>query len=461
MSTFFLPRFRLHRMLRLAAPAMLAGLAMMALPLSGARAEITHLTVARASGASQHISVGLNKSMIIDLPADAREVIVSQPTIAAVTMRSKRRGIVQGIGMGDTNIFFLDARGAQIATFEVSIVKDAGALNTALAQIIPHSNITVQNFGDHVVLSGSVLSQDDSDRASQVAGQFVADPKFVANLLTVTGAQQVMLKVTVAEISREAIKQLGMDLNASVSGGLVTNLVNTPVEGGISGAAPTGTLTASATVGPLSIDATLHALERRNAARTLAEPTLTAMSGQPAEFLVGGELPYTTIDKDGNPTTLFKDYGVQLNFTPTVKSNGQILLNVDTEVSEPVSGGALTKRSAKTTVELPPRQTLAIGGLIQDKLKQEINSIPGIGNIPILGALFRSRDFIHDQTELVILVTPYMSSPGPMPGLPTDDAVPAGDAEAIFLGHMQKLYGVGDPNGPAGQYQGSVGFALD
>jgi pilus assembly protein CpaC len=196
--------------------------------------------------------------------------------------------------------------------------------------------------------------------------------------------------------------------------------------------------------------------------RTLDEPTLTALSGQPAEFLVGGEFPYQTTDNNGNATTAFKKYGVQLNFTPTVKSNGQIQLLVDTSVSEPAGQGAITERSAKTTVELPAGSTLSIAGLFEDQMRQQISSLPGIGNIPILGALFRSRDFIHDQTELVILVTPYLANPGAAPPLPTDGVVAAGDAESTFLGRMQKLYGVGDPRRRhGGAYQGSVGFSLE
>jgi pilus assembly protein CpaC len=186
------------------------------------------------------------------------------------------------------------------------------------------------------------------------------------------------------------------------------------------------------------------------------------MSGQPAEFLAGGQVPYTTSDGNGGTTTVFKDYGVQLAFTPTVRSDGQIQLLVDTTVSEPLSSGALTERHAKTTVEMPTGTTLAIGGMLQDTQKQEFNSFPGLGSIPILGALFRSRDFLHDKTELVILVTPYLAQPtsGPVP-TPTDNFHMSGDAEAIFLGHMQKLYGVSDQHAAPSQYQGSVGFSLE
>jgi len=219
-------------------------------------------------------------------------------------------------------------------------------------------------------------------------------------------------------------------------------------------------VTAGGNLGPLSISATLKALAQRNALKTLAEPTLTAMSGQPAEFLVGGETPYNTSDGNGHVVTAFKEYGVKLNFTPTVTSSGKILMLVDTEVSQPSgSAGAITRRSAKTTVEVPAGCTLAIGGLIQDTEKHELAQMPGLGDIPILGALFRSRDYVHDQTELVIMVTPVMADYG-RPDLPTDNYAIAGDAEAVFLGHLEKQYGVGN-DGMRGGYKGSIGFVLD
>ena len=206
----------------------------------------------------------------------------------------------------------------------------------------------------------------------------------------------------------------------------------------------------------------MRALQSRNAVRMLAEPTLTAMSGQPADFLVGGEIPISTTDANGNTVLNAKPYGVELSFTPTVRSNGLITLQVDTSVSELQNAdGALTKRSAMTTVELPSGATLAIGGLIKEQMRQQFSEVPGISQIPILGALFRSRDFVHAQTELLILVTPQLVRP--MYGdvnLPTDNLIFAGDAEAIFLGHMEKMYGVGNDSG-AGQYTGSVGFILD
>ncbi|HTJ58333.1 MAG TPA: type II and III secretion system protein family protein [Devosiaceae bacterium] len=436
--------------------------------------DVTHLAITRAAfGSVRSLSLSLNKSMIVDLPADAREVIVSQPTIAAATMRSKRRAILQGMGIGDTNIVFLDARGAQIAALEVSVVRDDSTLSTALARLLPGSNINVQGFGNNIVLSGTAISQDDVAKATTIAAQYAGGPANVANIINISGPQQVALKVTVAEVSRQAVKQLGIDLTGSMNvGALTTGIVNSPSLGGASNIVSTNTVSAGLDVPGLSLQATLRALEQRGLSRTLDEPTLTALSGQPAEFNAGGEFPIpSSIDQYGNVAYTFKQFGVDLKFTPTVMSDGIIGILVDSSVSEPTTDGSVTvggltipatkNREAKTAVQLPPGSTLSIAGLFQEEERQQINALPGISNIPILGALFRSRDFIRQQTELVILVTPYLVSPGAPPTLPTEGVVAAGDAEANFLGHMQKLYGVGTPKAPPGPYNGSIGFALE
>jgi pilus assembly protein CpaC len=473
--------------LALGAVALLAGLPLVSLS-SAARADSTHLTIATASPVARHVSLGLNKSMIIDLPANAREVIVSQPSIASATMRSQRRAILAGTGIGDTNIFFIDDAGRQIATLDVSVTPNDSALAETLARVLPGSNIHVEGFADRLVLSGTTLSQDDASKAAAIAAQFVNGATNVTSVITVSGPQQVNLKVTVAEVERSAVRQLGLDLAGSLTvGQLTTGLINPSTLGGASGSAagtgnlmtggglPTGLPQAGGnsigggfSIPGLSLAATLHALEQRNLLRTLDEPTLTAMSGQSAELDAGGQVPQVI---PATATTAaqvtYKNVGVDLKFTPTVKSDGMIDLVVDSSVSAIDNqfsfGGnpGFSNREAKTTVELPAGSTLSIGGLFEDQMRQEISSLPGIGNIPILGALFRSRDFIHDQTELVILVTPYLATPGAPPPLPTDGVVAAGDAESIFLGRMQKLYGVGDHNGHSGAYQGSVGFSLE
>ena len=470
--------------LRLAAVAALLGglLGLAPLGIENAQAaQTTHLRIGSQSyGATQNIELEVNKSMIVDLPAGVGEVVATQPGIATVLMRSKSRAIVQGVSGGDTNIFFLDNASRTISVLNLKVFQarsDVGnALESALARSIPGSRLDVESVilgegANRVVITGTVLSGDDLNKATQIAVQFAGAPENVANIATVVGMQQVMLQVTVAEVNREAVKQLGINLNGTaVIGGTTIGFNNNPSLGGASNVLTNNGFAAAGGIPGLSITAQLRALERNAALRTLAEPNLTAMSGQEAEFLAGGEFPVPTAVDNGKVTYSFKEFGVRLKFTPTVKSNGIIGLTVDTSVSEPTSEGgfnvdgvtipATKNRQAKTSVELAAGETLAIGGLMQDSVRQQINKLPGLGDIPILGALFRSRDFIHSQTELVILVTPYLAQPGPMPALPTDSMNVAGDAEAIFLGRMETMYGVG-PGGMRGSYRGSVGFVLD
>lgn len=422
-------------------------------------------------GGTQNIQLGLNKSVIVDLPREVSEVIVSQPTVAGAIMRTRKRAIIQGVALGETNVFFLDAAGRQIAVIEISIVNDAATLSAALRRIVPTSSIKVDTFGERIILSGSAQSTDDINKVMAIAAQFAGGEENVANVITISGAQQVMLKVTVAEVARETVKQLGIDLSASLSlGDLTTGLLSAPPLGGASGVISGSTMNAGFSAAGVSIDATLRALERRGALKTLAEPTLTALSGQEAEFLAGGEFPVPVGVDNGVITFEFKEFGIRLKFTPTVHSSGIIGLEVDTSVSEPTTEGgfnaggitipATRQREAKTSVQMQAGATLAIAGLIEDKVRQQFNSLPGIGDVPILGALFRSRDFVRSQTELLIMVTPYLAQPGGMAQLPTDNVNFSGDAEAIFLGHMEKLYGVGQGPG-SGQYAGSIGFVLD
>jgi pilus assembly protein CpaC len=463
MTSFIQPR----RAIRIAA-AMVAGAILALVPLAVPTAlaqDASHIRVSNAAfGATQRVSIGLNKSVIVDLPSDVREVIVSQPSVAGAIMRSKRRAILQGASVGGTNIFFLNAQGESIAVFDVSVGNDASNLASTLARILPGSNIRVESFDNRVVLSGTAQSGDDIDQATAIAAQFTGDAASVTNVVSTDGAQQVMLKVTVAEVSRETVKQLGINLSATFDGGLTTGFLSAP-----STTAP-AIVGASFGAGSVGINAVLKALEQRGAVRTLAEPTLTAISGQPAEFLAGGEIPVLAeIDKDGNTTYTYRKFGVELKFTPTVKSDGVISLLVDTSVSELGESGfdtgrgvipSFNDRKAKTSVELPAGSTLSIAGMIQDKVRQQFNSVPVLGQIPILGALFRSREFQRNETELVILVTPYLAQVDAPVVLPTDRFQVPSDAEAVFLGHLQKMYGVGE-NGMRGGYEGNVGFVLD
>ncbi len=466
------------------AAAALAALVLGTAPAPVLAANAAYLRIPhKAAGTIQPVQLEVSKSVLVDLPTNAGEVIASDPNVATVVMRSKSRAIIQGVSGGNTNIFFLDPAGNNIAVLDLRVVStstDIGtSLEAALARNLPGSHIRVEAVmldataaTNRIVLTGTVRSQDDLNRAVLMATQFAGSPDNVANIMTVEGSQQVKLKVTVAEVGRDTVKQLGINLDGSITVGAVTlGLENQNALGGASGVITNNGVNLGVNASPFNLEASLKALERRGALRTLAEPTLTAISGQEASFLAGGEFPIPSGVSDGVVSYTFKEFGVQLKFTPTVKSNGMIGLAVDTSVSELTTEGgfavggitipATKKRQATTSVEMREGQTLAIAGMLQDTIRQQINQLPGLGNIPVLGALFRSRDFIHSQTELVILVTPYFASPGYNVAKPTDNMQVAGDAEAIFLGHLEKMYGVGKNGDMRGSYSGSVGFVLD
>lgn len=427
------------------------------------------LSIPAASyGAVRNVQIELNKSMLVDLPAGVAEVIVSQPNVAAAIMRTRTRAILQGITGGDTNVFFLDDAGRTIQVLDLRVIEEpsqvGNALESALARVIPGSRIKVESVTlggsvNRVVLTGSVQTAEDRDRAQQVAIQFAGDPENVANIIDVHGAQQVVLQVTVSEIRRDVAKQLGINLSGTVTLGNSTLGFNS-APATANGFSATGGFP----MGDVRINAAVQALEQRGALRLLAQPSLTAISGQSAEFLVGGEFPITTSSANGTSIE-YKDYGIKLNFTPVLRSNGNVALTIDTGVSEIQAGSfALTRRDVKTSVELPAGSTLAIGGLLDERSSRAIDQVPGLGNIPILGALFRSNDYRSLQTELVILVTPYIvqpTTPANAIPVPTDNVYMANDAEAFFLGAIERRYGVGATGQFRGGLSGSVGFVLE
>ena len=473
-----------------AAAALSATLGLAPLGLIEARAaDTSHLKLtASGFGSTQKVSLKLNKSMLVDLPVDAQEVIVSQPGVANAILRSKRRAIIQALGAGDTNIFFMDASGRTILVLDVSTKGTnnqtssvAAVLRDTFDKVIPNSQIDVEavamtdekgNLINRVVLSGSAKSADDLHKALSIAAQFAGGADNVTSVLDVGGTQQVMIKVTVAEVNRSLAKQFGINLSGSFNdGGLTTAFVSDQPLGGASNLFTSNGVDMGVSAGPFSIDAQIRAMEQRGAARTLAEPVLTAISGQTASFRAGGQFPVPTGVSDNVVSFAYQDFGVTLDFTPTIKSNGTIGLQIDTTSSELSPEGSITvgsvtlpgikKRAAKTSVEVGTGMTLAIGGLIQESTRAQVHRLPGLGDIPILGTLFRSRDFITSQTELVILVTPYLAqATNEAPETPADRMVFANDAEAIFLGRIETMYGVG-PAGTRGSYDGNVGFVLD
>lgn len=427
------------------------------------------------------LALGIGKSTVIDLPRDAKDVLVANPAIANAVVRSARRAYLIGVAPGQTNVIFFDAEGRQIAAYDIEVGRDASGVREALRRVMPTSSIRVDVVSDSVILSGEVANAAQAQHAVDTAVRLVGDPAKVVNGLTIRGGEQVMLKVVVAEVQRNVLKQLGFNLDAiNVEiGSAVLNLnINNPfsVQGNI--VEPPNSIAPSWDVAGGTVTATLRAMEQSGVLRTLAEPNLTAISGEPAKFLAGGEFPVPggqTCDPSGSCQIQieFKQFGVSLDFTPIVLSEGRISLKVATEVSELSNEGAirltnisipaLKVRRANSTVELPSGGSLVLAGLLQETTRQNINGLPGLMNIPILGTLFRSRDYQAGETELMIMVTPYTVRPTSARNLarPDDGFANPDDPSTILLGRLNRIYG--GPGSPLPQraYHGSYGFILD
>jgi pilus assembly protein CpaC len=464
--------------------------------------SIQSLQIAASDVGAHSVALGVSKSLVIDLPRDIRDVLVADPTIANVVVRSSRRAYIIGIKQGQTSIFIFDAQGKQIASLDIAVMRDLNGIRSALKHVLPNDDITVEGIGDAVVLSGTVASQLESQQAYDMASRLVeamtaggeiaaGTSQRVVNTLVVRGRDQIMIKVTVAEVERDVIKQLGINLSGALGyGTAVVNFNNTnPFTAygqSLSGSAIAGSFK--------SVTATLQAMEQASVIHTLAEPNLTAISGETATFMAGGEFPVLngyscspTSSTPGAPTTCqpaitFKKFGVGLNFTPVVLAEGRISLKVMTEVSdlstqnsivvvEPGSTATATipsirTRRAETTVEIPSGGTLAMAGMIQDDTKHNINGLPGLAELPVLGPLFRSNDYINQRTELVVLVTPYVVRAVAQKDLsrPDDGFADPSDPAQVLLGHLNRIYGVGGDGGNSDapdSYHGRYGFILD
>jgi len=425
---------------------------------------------------SRFIPLGVGKSVVIDLPLDIKDVLVADPAIANAVVRSSRRAYIIGVKVGQTNVYFFDTNGVQISGLDIAVTRDLNGLRATLKQALPNTDLHVEGIGEGIVLSGNAATPLESQTAFDIAARLVGDDKKVVNSIVVQGRDQVMLKVTVAEIQRDIVKQLGIDLSGSVgSGTAVLNFNNT------NPFTATGQpLSSSAIAGSFkSVNATLRAMERAGVIRTLAEPNLTAISGESANFLAGGEFPVpagSTCDATGRNcqvTITFKKFGVSLNFTPVVLGDGRISLRVSSEVSELSNEGALQQagiaipslrvRRTDTTVEIPSGGALAMAGLIQEQTKQQINGLPGLMQLPILGTLFKSRDFVNHQTELAVIVTPYIvrSVARQQLSRPDDGFADASDPASVLLGRFNRIYGVARAPEPKQPYHGKYGFILD
>ncbi|AYM63782.1 type II and III secretion system protein family protein [Agrobacterium fabrum] len=475
-------------------------------------ASIVRITES-GTGIRKRLKLGLNKALVIDLPEDAHDILVADPSLADAVTRTSRRIYLFGKMVGQTNIFIFGDGGREIVSLDLEVERDISGLEANIRRFIPESDIKVEIVSDNIVLTGSVRTPQDSARAVQLADAFLKGGEAttrnisltggnnggdaaifaerrqvsqIVNMLTIEGEDQVTLKVTVAEVSRQVLKQLGF--NGSISSSTSGNGFEFANPSNLGNAIDGASRIASGAIGSgsLRFASYLNAMEQAGVMRTLAEPSLTAISGEQAKFYVGGDFRLAAeqevdIDKEtGRPTitrtTNTVDYGITLNFKPVVLSPGRISLKIETNVSEPTyegnvvtgNGGrtipgstymSVRKRETSTTVELPSGGSIVIAGLVQDNVRQAMSGLPGMSKIPIFGTLFRSKEFLRNETELVIIATPYLVRPVARNQIarPDDNFNPENDAAMYFMNRVNKVYGRKDQV-QAAPYQGSVGF---
>ena len=484
-------------------------------PFMAGEAAAQGVTTVSGQRAGQTVNLGLNKSIVIDLPRDAYDILVANPAVADAVTRTARRIYLFGKSVGETNIFVFGPNGEQIASIDLRVERDVSGLETHLKRFIPDSDIKAELINDNVVLTGTVETPLDAKRAEELARIFVTGGEAttgqysqtaaggdaaggvaidnpdrqrqqsrIVNMLKIIGEDQVTLKVTVAEVSRNVMKQLGVNM---IGGGAVDGIRWGAISEQSLGLGKPFSAS-SLSVGGSLIDAYLNAMEQAGVMKTLAEPALTAVSGEKATFRVGGEFNIVrgrdTDPETGQTTyeTQQIDYGIGLEFQPVVLSPGRISLKIRTQVSEPTNEGSvmleggvsrgsgrgmmgtnfisIRKRLADTTVELPSGGSMMIAGLVRDDVRQVASGLPGLSKVPVLGTLFRSRDFVRNETELVIIVTPYLSKPVARTALakPDDNFNPASDGAGMFLNRVNRVYGTMKTDKPAGRYHGVVGF---
>ncbi len=475
--------------------AALAGVALAAATVGIAATPVAAKTgasqamTATTSGVVKNLQMGVGKSTIVDLPEEAAEIYVGDPKIANAIVRSAKRIYVSAVANGQTSIFALAKDGRKIAIIDVSVGRDVGELSSLLNAAIPGNDIHVRTVADSIILTGSVASAGEAQKALDIASGFVnqSSGSFsfgaagitasntsngkVINSLTIRGLDQVSLRVTIAEIRREIVKQLGVNMTGSGPNGSFT--LDNPFA--VNGVLAASEATLNWAKGNQSLSATLQAFEREGVAHTLAEPTVTAVSGESAKFMAGGTIPIATSESCTTGICQIgfvqQPYGVTLNFTPVVLSEGRIQLRIATEVTDIDASTQITlpggvtipgfrTRNNVTTVELPSGGSIASAGMIGTQTQQAVNGLPGLMNIPVLGALFRSHDYQRNETELLIVVTPYIVhaiNPNQIVR-PDQNFQEASDPQAWFLGRVNRIYSTSGALQPMPGYSGEIGF---
>jgi pilus assembly protein CpaC len=412
------------------------GLAMMACLVAAAPAQSASSTTATVTKA---VDVELNEGRLIKLSSDASSVFIANPGIADVAIKSPRLVYIFGKTPGETTLYAVDRNDRMIASLRILVNHNLSGLNSALRRVIPSSDVTATSIDGAIILTGTVMDSVDAENARRIARRYISKKEEVLNQIRVMAPNQVNLRVTIAEIERSVTKQFGFNwenffANGDFALGFAARASDIVVSGG-NWLTPSGSdaILADGQIGNFSILGMVEALSQDNLLTILAEPNLSALSGETASFLAGGEFPYWVRDDDGT-VVKFKDFGVSLSFQPTVLSGGRISMRVRPEVSELSDQGSVTiggfsfpglrTRRAETTIELASGQSFAIAGLLLDSSQERLRGFPGLADIPILGELFQSDRFQRNETELLIIVTPYLVSPinGRFP-LPTDKFV--------------------------------------
>jgi pilus assembly protein CpaC len=459
-----------RRAFRVVAAAWLAALFAAVHQVPSTQATDNELAVSGQSG--RFLRMGLSKSAVVKLPTAAKDVIVGDPDVVDVIVKNRATAYLFARKAGQTNIFFLDGNGQQILQLDLEVTLDTKALKQLLDRSIPGNHIEVDSTGSNIVLKGRVADAQQGKKAEDLAKRFMAgnqgEADSVVNLLTISEGDQVMLKVRVVELKRTLLKELGINLeNGKLSvGNFNLDFSNTTT----SRLAPTILDATAGFTGPvLSVDATIKALESNGLATVLAEPTLTAVSGAPARFRAGGEYPYQNCEIGATTicNTEFKNYGISLDFTPTVLSEERIALNIHTQVSDLAENSfgnqpVIDSREAQTALEIPSGGSMMIAGLIRDTTLQRLRGTPGLKALPVVGTLFSSRQSQTVQTELVVIVTPYIVGPTAEKNLatPLDRYNLPSDLQQIFLGRLNRVYGL--PEGAATvKYHGQVGHIIE
>jgi pilus assembly protein CpaC len=431
----------------------------------------------------KRIDLPINGTREYVLTAPVRDIIIGNPDIADVIIRSPTKLFIAGKTVGSTNLFLLDANGKMVDHFQVSVNPDASAAEDAVRAAFPDEGIEVTGAGDALVLKGSASSDAVSQQAVTIVRRFVGGDAQLINTMRINAEQQVLIKVSVAEVQKSALKELGLE--NLISPTTIGDLTIAGVTGGASaifgGLLTTGSALTSTPAGALfidgpgAIDTTVRILEQHGLARKLAEPNLVAVSGEYATMLAGGEVPIPVSQDDDTITIEFRPFGVSLTFLPIVIDKGRISLKIATEVSAPtatdivslgpdISVPSFVVRRATSTVELPSGGSIMLAGLLNNDITQSLRGVPGLMNIPILGTLFRSTSFQHDESELVVVARAYLVQPTD-PGilsLPTDGFAPASDLDMYLLGHLQNIYTnrPGSAQDQVPQLQGPIGYII-